>query len=67
MTEKGAFIDNLADEADTEAVIQHRATMYHIPKTVDGGFKNNDITMRDADGVVTTTLEKRTQLWKTHF
>ena len=38
MTEKGAFIDNLADEADTEAVIQHKATMYHIPKTVDGVF-----------------------------
>ena len=52
MTEKGAFIDNLADEAETEAVIQHIATMYHIPKTVDGGFKNNDIIMRDADGVV---------------
>ena len=67
MTEKGAFIDNLADEADTAAVIQHRATMYHIPETVDVGLKHNDITMRDTDGVVTTTLEKRTQLWKTHF
>ena len=46
MTENGAFIENLADEAETEAVLQHRATMYHIPETVDVGLKNKTMTLK---------------------
>ena len=46
IAEKCASNDNLADEAETAAVIQHRATMYHITKTEDGCFKNTYITMR---------------------
>ena len=42
------------------------ATLYKITKALAGGFKNSDIPMKDADGVVITSVEKQTQLWKTH-
>ena len=62
-----AFIDNLADEAETAAQIQNMAKLYKITKALAGGLKNRDIPMKDADGVVITSVEKQTQLWKTHF
>ena len=43
------------------------ATLYKITKALDGGFKNCDIPMKDADGVAITSVEKQTLLWKTHF
>ena len=62
-----AFIDNLADDAETTAQMQHMATLYKITKELAGGYKNYDIPMKDADGVVITSVEKQTQLCKTHF
>ena len=47
--------------------MQNMATLYKITKALDGGFKNCDIPMKDADGVVITSVEKQTLLWKTHF
>ena len=47
--------------------MQNMATLYKITKALVGGFKNSDISMKDADGVVITRVEKQTQLWKTHF
>ena len=38
--DKRAFIENLADEADTAAQMQNMATLYKITKAVAGGFKN---------------------------
>ena len=43
------------------------ATLYKIPKALAGSFKNYDIPMKDADGVVITSVEEQTKLWKTHF
>ena len=65
--DKRAFIENLADEAKTAAQMQNMATLYKITKALAGGFKNCDIPMKDADGVVITSVEEQTQLWKTHF
>ena len=65
--DKRAFIENLADEAETAAQMQNMATLYKITKALAGGFKNCDIPMKDADGVVITSVEEQTQLWKTHF
>ena len=62
-----AFIDNLADEAETAAHMQNMATLYKITKAPAGSFKNSDIPMKDADGMIITSVEKQTQLWKTHF
>ena len=62
-----AFIDNLADEAETAAHMQNMATLYKITKAPAGGFKNSDFPMKDADGMIITSVEKQTQLWKTHF
>ena len=50
--DKRAFIENLADEAETAAQMQNMATLYKITKALAGGFKNWDIPMKDADGVV---------------
>ena len=47
--------------------MQNMATLYKITKALAGGYKNCDIPMKDADGVVITRVEKQTQLWKTHF
>ena len=47
--------------------MQNMATLYKITKALAGGFKNCDIPMKDADGVVITTVEEQIQLWKTHF
>ena len=65
--DKRAFIENLADEAEMAAQMQNMATLYKITKALAGGFRNSDIPMKDADGVVITSVEKQTQLWKTHF
>ena len=65
--DKRAFIENLADEAETAAQMQHMATLYKITNTLARGFKNGDIPMKDADGVVITSVEEQTQLWKTHL
>ena len=65
--DKRAFIENLADEAETAAQMQNMAALYKITKALAGGFKNCDIPMKDADGVVITSVEEQTQLWKTHF
>ena len=43
------------------------AALYKITKALAGGFKNGDIPMKDADGVVITSVEKQSKLWKTHF
>ena len=43
------------------------ATLYKITKALARGFRNCDIPMKDADGVVITSIEELTQLWKTHF
>ena len=43
------------------------AALYKITKALAGGFRSCDIPMKDADGVVITSVEKQTQLWKTHF
>ena len=64
---KRALIENLADEAETAAQMQNMATLYKITKALAGGFRNCDIPMKDADGVVITSVEEHTQLWKTHF
>ena len=37
--DKRAFIENLADEAETAAEMQHMATLYKITKALAGGFK----------------------------
>ena len=37
--DKRAFIENLADEAETAAHMQNMATLYNITKAVAGGFK----------------------------
>ena len=63
--DKRAFIENLADEAETAAQMQN--TLYNITKALAGGFKNSDIPMKDAYGMVITSVEKQTQLWRTHF
>ena len=47
--------------------MQNMATLNKITKALAGGFKNCDIPMKDADGLVITSVEKQTQLWKTHF
>ena len=65
--DKRAFIENLADEAETAEQMQNMATLYQITKALAGGFRNCDIPMKDADGVVITSVEEQTQLWKTHF
>ena len=65
--DKRTFIENLADEAETAAQMQNMATLYKITKALAGRFKNCDIPMKDADGVVITSVEEQTQLWKTHF
>ena len=65
--DKRAFIEKLADEAETAAQMQNMATLYKITKALAGGFKNCDIPMKDGDGVVITSVEEQTQLWKTHF
>ena len=65
--DKRAFIENLADEAETAAQMQNMATLYKITKALAGGFRNCDIPMKDADGVLITSVEEQTQLWKTHF
>ena len=65
--DKRAFIENVADKAETAAQMQNMATLYKITKALAGGFKNCDIQMKDADGVVITSVEEQTQLWKTHF
>ena len=38
--DKRAFIENLADEAETAAQMQNMATLYKITKALAGGFKN---------------------------
>ena len=55
------------DEAETAAPMQNMATLYDITKALAGGFKNCDIPMKDADGVVITSVEEQTELWKIHF
>ena len=65
--DKRAFIENLADEAETAAQMRNMATLYKITKALAGSFRNCDIPMKDADGVVITNVEEQTQLWKTHF
>ena len=65
--DKRAFIENLANGAETAAQMQNMATPYKITKALAGGFKNCDIPMKDADGVVITSVEEQTQLWNTHF
>ena len=47
--------------------IINMATLYKITKARAGGFRNSDITIRYADGVVIASVEKQTRLWKTHF
>ena len=65
--DKRAFIENLADEAEMAAQMQNMATLYKITKALAGGFRNCDIPMKDADGVLIMSVEEQTQLWKTHF
>ena len=58
------------DKTETAAQMQNiinMATLYKITKARAGGFRNSDITIRYADGVVIANVEKQTQLWKTHF
>ena len=57
-----AFIENLADDAETAAQMQHMATLYKITKVLAGGFKNSDIPMKDADGVVITSVHRKTNI-----
>ena len=47
--DKRAFIENLADEAETAAQMPNMATLYKITKALAGGFKNCDIPMKDAE------------------
>ena len=47
--DKSAFIENLADEAETAAQMHNMATVYKVTKALAGSFKNSDITMKDAD------------------
>ena len=68
--DKRAFIENLADEAETAEKVQHMAILcaYKITKALAGCFQNSDIPIKDAERVVVvTSVEKQTQLWKTHF
>ena len=65
--DKRAFIENIAGEADTAAQMQNMASLYMLTKALAGGFKNCDIPMKDADGPLITSVDKHTQLWKTHF
>ncbi len=61
------FVENLADKAETAAQMQNMAILYNITKALAGGFKNRDIPMKYADGVVITIVEEQTQLCKTYF
>ena len=47
--------------------MQNMAKLYKITKSLAGCFKNCDSPMKDADGVVITSVENQTQLWKPYF
>ena len=44
-----------------------QATLYKITKSLAGGFKNNDVPVRDSDGNVITGIVEQMQRWKNHF
>ena len=41
--DKRAFIEKLADEAETAKKTQNIAALYEITKTIAGGFKNSEV------------------------
>ena len=47
--DKKAFMEKLADEAEESAQKQDMATLYKITKSLAGGFKNNDVPVKDSD------------------
>ena len=54
--DKRAFVENLADKAETAAQMQNMVILYNITKALAGGFKNCDIPMKYSDGVVITSV-----------
>lgn len=41
------------------------ATLYKINKSLAGGFKNNDVPVKDSDGNV--IIAEQMQRWENHF
>ena len=62
--DKRKYVERLAEEA---AGKQDLKTLYKINKTLNNGFKNSDVPVKDADGnVISKEAEKLTR-WKEHF
>ena len=64
---KKEFMEKLADEVEEAAQKQDMATLYKITKSLAGGFKNNDVPVKDLDGNVITGIVEQMQRWKNHF
>ena len=62
--DKKAFMEKLAEEVEEAAQKQDMGTLYKITKSPAGGFKNNDVPVKDSDGNVITGIVEKMQRWK---
>ena len=62
--DKKAFMEKLAEEVEEAAQKQDMGTLYKITKSLAGGFKNNDVPVKDSDGNVITGIVEQMQRWK---
>ena len=65
--DKKAFVEKLADQAEEATQKQDMVTLYKITKSLAGGFKNNDVPVKDSDGNVITGIVEQMQRRKNQF
>jgi hypothetical protein len=65
--DKKAYIDGLAEEAETAASKQDLRTLYRITKTLKGGFQTTDLPVKNQQGKLCAREEDTLKCWKDHF
>ena len=66
-SDKRAFTENLADEAETAAKIQNIAALDKTTRTLAGGFRNSEVPVKDVNENVITGIAEQIKRWKSHF
>ena len=65
--DKIQVIDNLTEEADTEASKQDKGTLYKITKLLTRGFTSNDTAVNILQGYVIASQKEKLVRWRKHF
>ncbi|XP_025085353.1 uncharacterized protein LOC112558855 [Pomacea canaliculata] len=67
-TDKRAYLNNLANEAEEAARKREQGKLYKITKTISGKFHStNDAPVKDKEGKLLTTEREQEARWAEHF